>query len=118
MIEQCGLQLVLRVFRSLSQSGELQNIGISQEIGDGLWQCLFSGVFDHSFLIGGKACAFIKQAFDLSLQLSHGPVTVQAFVFVECSLPRVFEADQFLEVRPGHPHDFFAGKWRWQIAGQ
>ena len=55
---------------------------------------------DDRLLVGGKTGAFEEEGADLALELAHGPVALEAFVFVEGTLERVVEADEFLKFRP------------------
>ena len=61
---------------------------------------VLSSALDDRFFSGGETGPLIEQTADLALQLADGPLSLQAFVFVECPLPRVIETDEFLKLAP------------------
>ena len=89
------------VFRAPGQSGEFQDVGITDEIGDGFLRLLGAGTLDDGRLVFGKPGALEEEGADLALELALGPVALEALVFVESPLERVVDPHQFDEVRPG-----------------
>ena len=100
MIQQRGFKIILRIAGTIRQPGEFQDVGIADESFDSLLRFLVSGRFDDGLFIGGESGAFVKQGFNLPLELTHGPLAFQAFVFVESTFPRIFDAEEFLKFGP------------------
>jgi len=100
MIQQSRLQLILRVLGAFRESSEFKHIRITQHVGDGLLRLLFSRPFNDGLLVPGQPRAFVKQAFDLPLELTFRPMAGKAFVLVERSLPRIVYSDQLNEMCP------------------
>ena len=100
VIEERGFKIRLDVLRPLSQAGEFQHIRIANEIVDGLLRLLPASTFDDRLLVGRETGAFIKQAADLTLELTDGPIALEAFILEEGPFPRIVDREEFLELRP------------------
>ena len=98
--EERGFKIGFQVFRPLSEAGELQDVGVTNEIGEGLLWFLFPCSFDDGLLVGGETGALIKQGADLTTELSHGPVCLEAFIFIEGPLPGIIDGDEFDQLAP------------------
>jgi hypothetical protein len=96
VINEGLLQVFFEIARLFTEAGELQNIGVADDLGDGLRSLrrLLVGVGEHGLLVGGKTGALIKQGADLALKFAHRPATFEAFVLVKQSLPGIVEADE------------------------
>lgn len=103
VIEERGFEIVLRVGGPVGEAGEFEDVGIADEIFDGRGR--FGGLFpragDDGAFVFGEAGALVELRTDLPLELANGPGAEEAFVFVECALPRIVEAEDIDQVRPG-----------------
>ena len=59
------------------------------------------GAGNNGPLVFRETGALVKQRADLALELAHGPVALEAFVFIEGAFERVANADEFDELSPG-----------------
>ena len=87
--------------------GELQDVSIAKEFGDGGWSVgsLGATTFDDGFFVRREAGAFVEKRANLTFELANGPVVAKALVFEECALPRIVDADEFDEMCPGEPEE-------------
>ncbi len=92
VIQQGFFQLVLGVVRQFREAGEFEDVGIADEVFDGLLGLLTAGAFDDSGFVGGEAGALKEQGTDLALQLADRPVALQTFIFVESTFERIIQA--------------------------
>ena len=102
VIEQRGLKIVFRVGRPVGETGEFEHIGIANQVFDGRGRVggLLARTSDDGAFVFGKAGALVEEAADLALKLALRPSAVEAFVFVEGSLPRVVDADELDDLGP------------------
>ncbi len=78
VVEQRGLQLVLRVFRPVRQAREFKDVGIAQHVGDILHRLLLAGPLDHDALVGGQPRALVARLRQLDLWLVKIPGLARA----------------------------------------
>ena len=83
VFEQGTLEVGLEVDRAFGETGELEHVGIANDLVDGLLPFLFAGARDHSHAVGRQAGPLVEQAAELSLQLANRPAAVDALVLVE-----------------------------------
>ena len=89
VIEQRLFEFALGVFGPLGQAGEFEDVGIADEVGDGLLRGLLtSGAFEDGGFVFGQAGALVKEGADLALELADRPVALEALVFVEGAFER------------------------------
>ena len=102
VIEESCFEVFLQVVRLFGQPDELENVGIADEIGDlpGCFECLLAGVLKDGPFVGGKAGTLVEQGADLALEVTHDPISFQALVFIESTLPGVVDANEFEEMSP------------------
>lgn len=115
VVEQRLLQVGFEIMGFLGEPGEFEDVGGADEIGDDLGDIGRqppAGVDDRRF-VGGESGAFVEQRADLALELTLGPVALEAFVFAESALPRIVQPDKFCEVGPGQFQQLQGGKRSW-----
>ena len=102
MIEQCSLEVGFEVAWLFGEAGEFQHVGIANEVGDraGHFRRLLASAIDDRSLVGGKTGALEEERADLALELAHGPVTLQALVFVEGAFPGIVDREEVDQVGP------------------
>ncbi len=103
MIEECGLEIVLRVGSSIGESREFEHVRIADEILDGRGR--FGGLLprpgDDGAFVFRETGALVEETADLTLELALRSSAEEALVFVEGSLPWIVDAQELDQLGPG-----------------
>jgi hypothetical protein len=87
---------------SFRQSGEFEDVRIADQIGNaqGRLGGLRTRRFNDLLLLGGQACALVQHGLDLTLELAHRPVALEAFILLKGALPWFIQPHKLHQMRP------------------